>query len=144
MKPVFLLLYMGLIVLGLSSCSSTTPILYPNAHYQSVGQEIAAQDIDYCKQLAKTAGAHEYNNPAASNVARHTIIGAGAGAASGAVGGAITGSPGRGSLIGATSGATWGLFRGFFSTSRSRPSPAFTNFVNRCLQERGYEVTGWQ
>lgn len=120
------------------------PILYPNAHYQSVGRDIAAQDIEYCKQLAESAGADENSGNSAGNVAANTVIGAGVGAASGAVGGAISGSPGTGSLIGAASGAVWGLFRGIFYAARPRPNPAFANFVNRCLQEKGYEVTGWQ
>ena len=47
-------------------------------------------------------------------------------------------------LIGAASGAVWGLLTGLFTAGSSQPSQAFTNYVNRCLQERGYEVTGWQ
>ena len=27
---------------------------------------------------------------------------------------------------------------------RPQPNQAYTNFVNRCLQEKGYEVSGWQ
>ena len=42
--------------------------------------------------------------------------------------------------------SVWGLLMGLFSgvrivCSRIRPH---TNFVNRCLQEKGYEVTGWR
>ena len=34
---------------------------------------------------------------------------------------------------------------GLFSASgSSQPNQAYRNFVNRCLQEKGYEVTGWQ
>ncbi|MBL8052016.1 MAG: hypothetical protein JNK03_01490 [Nitrospira sp.] len=68
------------------------------------------------------------------------------GAASGALGGAISGAVGRGSMIGAASGAVWGLLMGLFSAvvGPSQPNHAYTNFVNRCLQEKGYEVTGWQ
>ncbi|SFK19049.1 Glycine-zipper containing OmpA-like membrane domain-containing protein [Nitrosomonas aestuarii] len=144
MKPVRML-FAGWIILWLSACSSTGPVLYPNTHYQSVGREIAEQDIAYCKQLAESAGARENSGTAAGNVATNTAMGAGVGAASGAVGGAITGSAGRGSLIGAASGAVWGLFRGIFSAARpSQPNQAYANFVYRCLQEKGYEVTGWQ
>jgi 6-phosphogluconate dehydrogenase (decarboxylating) len=49
-------------------------------------------------------------------------------------------------MIGAASGAVWGLLSGLFfmATGPSQPTQAYTNFVNRCLQEKGYEVTGWQ
>jgi hypothetical protein len=70
--------------------------------------------------------------------------GAWIGAASGAVGGAIFGAAGSGSLIGAASGALWGLLSELFSAGSSAPSQAYTHFVNRCLQEKGYEVTEWQ
>ncbi len=143
MKAVTIL-SMGSILIWLSGCSTTGPVLYPNAHYQSVGREAAARDIEACRQLAASAGARE-GRGSTGNVARRTVIGAGAGAASGAVGGAISGSAGRGSMVGAASGATWGLLSGILgSTGSSQPAPAYTNFVNRCLREKGYEVTGWQ
>ena len=128
----------------LAACSTAHPVLYPNAHMQSVGKEIAAQDIKACRQLAETAGAEEGNGKA-GRVATGTAVGAGVGAAAGAVGGAISGSVGRGSMIGAATGAVWGLLMGLFRASgSSHPNQAYSNFVNRCLQEKGYEVTGWQ
>jgi hypothetical protein len=138
----------GLSIIGgslvLAACSTVHPILYPNAHFQSVGKEAAAQDIEVCKQLAESAGAEEGSGKA-GRVATGTAVGAGVGAAAGAVGGAISGAAGRGSMIGAASGAVWGLLMGLFRASgSSQPNQAYTNFVNRCLQEKGYEVTGWQ
>ncbi|HSV90472.1 MAG TPA: glycine zipper family protein [Nitrospiraceae bacterium] len=130
--------------LMLAACSTAQPILYPNAHMQSVGKETAAQDIEACRQLAETAGA-EQGTGKAGRVATSTAVGAGAGAAAGAVGGAISGSVGYGSMIGAATGAVWGFLMGLFRESRSpQQNQAYTNFVNRCLQEKGYEVTGWQ
>jgi hypothetical protein len=128
----------------LAGCSTARPILYPNAHFQSVGKETAEQDIEACKQLAKSAGAEEGTGKA-GRVATNTAVGGGVGAAAGAVGGAISGSPGTGAMIGAATGAVWGFLMGLFSESgSSQPNQAYTNFVNRCLQEKGYEVTGWQ
>jgi hypothetical protein len=129
----------------LTACSGARPVLYPNAHLQSVGKEAAERDIEACKQLAESAGAEEGSGKA-GRVATSTAVGAGVGAASGAVGGAITGAAGSGSAIGAASGAVWGLLMGLWHAAfgSSRPSEAYTNFVNRCLQEKGYEVTGWQ
>ncbi|MDZ4732986.1 MAG: glycine zipper family protein [Nitrospirota bacterium] len=131
-------------VLLLSACSTAQPVLYPNAYLQSVGKDLAEQDIEVCRQLAETSGAEEGSGKA-ERVATGTAVGAGVGAASGAVGGAISGAAGAGSMIGAASGAVWGLLMGLFSASgSSQPNQAYTNFVNRCLQEKGYEVTGWQ
>jgi len=108
----------------LAGCSTAQPVLYPNAHMQSVGKEVAAQDIEACRQLAEAAGAEEGSGKA-GRVATGTEVGAGVGAASGAV---------------------WGLLTGLFHTvvGPSQPNQAYSNFVNRCLQEKGYEVSGWQ
>lgn len=129
----------------LSACSSARPVLYPNEHMQSVGKEVTTQDIEDCKKLAESAGAEEGSGKA-GRVATGTAVGAGVGAAAGAVGGAISGAVGRGSMIGAATGAVWGLLTGLYHAfaGPSLPSQAYTNFVNRCLQEKGYEVTGWQ
>jgi hypothetical protein len=128
----------------LAGCSTARPILYPNVHFQSVGKETAEQDIESCKQLAKSAGAEESGGKA-GRVATNTAVGGGVGAAAGAVGGAISGSPGTGAMIGAATGAVWGFLMGLFRESGSpQQNQAYTNFVNRCLQEKGYEVTGWQ
>jgi hypothetical protein len=135
-----------IVVLMLSACSSARPVLYPNAHLQSVGKEAAEQDIVVCKELAESSGAEKRSGGKGGRVATSTAVGAGVGAASGAVGGAISGAAGRGSMIGAASGAVWGLLTGLFRAAgpSAEPSHAYTNFVNRCLQEKGYEVTGWR
>ncbi len=130
-------------VLVLNACSGPRPVLYDNPHLKTVGKEVADQDIEACKEAAESAGAEE-GSGGAGRVATSTGVGAGVGAASGAVGGAISGAAGQGSLIGAASGAVWGLLMGLFSAGSSHPNQAYTNYVNRCLQEKGYEVTGWQ
>ena len=134
------------ILLMLSACSGARPVLYPNAHMQSVGKEAAEQDIEACKQSAESAGAEQSSGGRGSRIVTGTAVGAGAGAASGAIGSVISGaSAGLGSMIGAASGAVWGLLTSlFYAATPSQPSQAYTNFVNRCLQEKGYEVTGWQ
>ncbi|MDO9269210.1 MAG: glycine zipper family protein [Methylobacter sp.] len=90
--------------------------------------------------LAESAGADSDSSDAGQAAAR-TAGGAAVGAASGAVGGAVVGAVGSGSAIGAASGATAGLLHWIFS--KPEHSPAFENFVNRCLQERGYQTVGW-
>ena len=58
----------------LTACSTAHPILYPNAHFQSVGKDIAEQDIEACRQLAETAGAEDGSGKAGS-VATGTVVG---------------------------------------------------------------------
>ena len=135
-----------IVMLTFAACSGPRPILYPNTQLESVGKEGAERDIEACKQSAESAGAAESSGKA-GRVATGTAVGAGAGAASGALGAVISGaSAGLGSMVGAASGAVWGLLTGLFSAvaGPSQPNQAYTGFVNRCLQEKGYEVTGWQ
>jgi len=67
----------GLSIVGgsllLVSCSTAHPVLYPNAHMQSVGKEIAAQDIEACRKLAESAGAEEGTGEA-GRVATSTVV----------------------------------------------------------------------
>ncbi|HMV12470.1 MAG TPA: glycine zipper family protein [Nitrosomonas sp.] len=136
---------LGILIIGLTACSTTQPILYPNDHFLKMGKQVAERDIEACRQLAESAGAEEQGTSKVGDVATSTAMGAGMGAASGAVGGAISGSAGSGSLIGAASGATFGLIRGLFGAARpAQPNQAYVNFVSRCLHDKGYEVTGWQ
>jgi outer membrane lipoprotein SlyB len=137
MFKVFLTLVIALAVEG---CASTRPVLYPNEHFNAVGSEAAERDIASCMDLAASAGADSDGSDAGQAAAR-TAGGAAVGAASGAVGGAVVGAAGSGAAIGAASGATAGLLHWIFS--KPKRSPAFENFVNRCLQERGYETVGW-
>jgi hypothetical protein len=128
------------VALLLAGCSAHKPILYPNEHYQRVGAEAAESDIKDCMALAELAGASPSEGKTAQSAAG-TVAGGAIGSAAGAAGGAIVGHPGRGAMVGAAGGATAGFLRGLFK--RSPPSGAFTNYVNRCLRERGYDPTGW-
>jgi len=129
-----------IVLLGLG-CAAPRPILYPNAHLQEVGQEMADREIDECREIAKDAGATESQGKG-GQVAGSTTAGGAIGSASGAVGGAVVGYPGRGAMVGAASGATVGFLRGLFR--RSPPRNAYKQFVQRCLKERGYDPVGWE
>lgn len=135
------ILLTAVFVSALCACAGPKPILYPNDHLQVVGEEAAKQDIAECMEMAEAAGATPEEGKG-GQVAGSTVAGGAVGAASGAVGGAVVGAAGRGSAIGAASGATAGLLRGIFS--RRQPSRAYTAFVDRCLQDRGYEPVGWE
>jgi hypothetical protein len=138
MQRLVPLLTVGLL---LSACAAPRPILYPNAHYQQVGEDEAEHDIAECSEMAKDAGA-EPSQGKAGQVAGRTAAGGAIGSAAGAVGGAVVGRPGRGAMVGAASGATAGFLRGLLR--RSPPSEAYKQFVNRCLKERGYDPVGWK
>ena len=127
MKQTMLICAMSLLLAG---CAGPKPILYPNDHYRQVGADAAESDIKDCMTWAEQAGASPSEGKTAQ-VATGTVAG-----------GAILGHPGRGAMVGAASGATAGFLRGLFR--RSPPSGAFTNYVDRCLRERGYDPTGWQ
>jgi hypothetical protein len=137
---MFKLILTVAIALLMEGCASTQPVLYPNQHYNTVGSKAAESDIERCMDLAEAAGADSGGSDA-GEAATNTVGGAAIGAASGAVGGAVVGAAGSGSAIGAASGATAGLLRWIFSEPER--SPAYENFVNRCLQERGYQPVGW-
>lgn len=137
MSRIFLTLAVALAIAG---CASTRPVLYPNEHLNTVGAEAADIDIEYCTKLAESAGA-DSEEGGAGDAAAKTLGGGAIGAAAGAVGGAIVGAAGSGAAIGAASGATSGLLYWLFG--KEKRSPAFENFVNQCLQERGYDVMGW-
>jgi hypothetical protein len=132
------LLVIMLLVVG---CAAPKPILYPNAHLQEVGGEVAGRDINECRELAKDAGATESQGKG-GQVAGSTAAGGAIGSAAGAAGGAVVGHPGRGAMVGAAGGATAGFLRGIFR--RSPPSNAYKQFVQRCLKERGYDPVGWE
>jgi len=46
-----------IIMVLVTSCAASKPILYPNAHLQEVGKDVAEQDVDECRDMAKDAGA---------------------------------------------------------------------------------------
>ena len=130
-----------LIMLLVTGCAASKPILYPNAHLQEVGKEVVERDIDECREMAKDAGATASQGKS-GQVAGSTAAGGAIGSAAGAVGGAVVGHAGRGAMVGAASGATAGFLRGLFR--RSPPSNAYKQFVQRCLKERGYDPVGWE
>jgi len=138
-RPLALFSIAGGLLL-LAGCAAPSPVLYPNARLNEVGQAQANSDIEACKQLAENGGANAAEGQA-GRAARNTAVGGAAGGATGAVGGAILGSAGRGAAFGAATGATAGLVRSIFSSPK--PSGAYMNFVDRCLREKGYEPVGW-
>ncbi|MBI5614776.1 MAG: hypothetical protein HY943_00665 [Gammaproteobacteria bacterium] len=131
---------LALSMLVLVGCATHRPVLYPNARYQEVGQMQAERDVEECKRMAETAGANAGNSQA-GQMAASGAKGAAVGAATGAVAGAIAGNAGQGAGIGAATGLTASLLNSLFR--EAPPNPAYRNFVDRCLRDRGYDITGW-
>lgn len=123
-----------IILLTLVSCSSK-PVLYPNTKLESVGMEKAQVDVDLC--MSKS---NEYLE---STRAKKVLKGAGKGSivggAVGVVTGLITGNVAKSVAQSAAIGAAAGGASGAVSKDQLRES-----FVNRCLNEKQYEVIGWE
>jgi outer membrane lipoprotein SlyB len=130
-----------IILLLVAGCAAPKPILYPNAHSQQVGKEVADRDIDECREMAKDAGATASQGKS-GQVAGSTTAGGRDRICSRGSGWCGGWSPGRGAMVGAASGATAGFLRGLFR--RSPPSNTYKQFVQRCLKERGYDPVGWE
>jgi outer membrane lipoprotein SlyB len=122
----------------LAGCASHGPVLYPNAHLKTVGEEQAQRDIAGCQQMA---GEYVKSNPG-GDVAKSTVVGGAGGAVVGAAVGAVTGNFGQAVGAWAAGGAAGGLFYGLLRGSE--PSPVHKGFVDRCLREKGYEPMGWK
>lgn len=131
-----------LATLALTGCASTKkPILYPNNHLNTVGQQQADADINACMQSAETSGA---NAGKSEELAKRTAKAGAVGGATGAVAGAISSgtSTGRGAAIGGAGAATAALVSGAFDSSE--PTNVYINYVEICLREKGYQTIGWR
>jgi hypothetical protein len=123
---------------ALAGCAAERPIIYPNAKAQQSGPTVAQADIDECAQRATSSGATpQGGGPDTRQVAVNT----GTGAAAGAAAGAVYGNAGRGAAAGAAGAAAGSIFRGIF---RPHSSPTYRRFVELCLREKGYQITGWE
>jgi hypothetical protein len=133
------LIFMSSILLVVCGCGTKKPVLYPNAHLQSVGPSQSQFDIDECCSMADAYVKSGAGSQVAKDAAVGGAVGGAAGAAYGSVwGGSTSKRAGAGAAAGAAAAATRGLFRA------KEPSPVYKGFVNRCLQEKGYSVVGWQ
>lgn len=128
------------------ACATPRPVLYPNSTLERVGREQAQRDVDECLALAEqdVGGAR---HSAGARAARRTAARTATGAATGAViGAAVGGSAGRGAAGGAAGAATHSVLSAILHPRRERGSvdPVFRRYVERCLQDRGFDVIGWR
>jgi hypothetical protein len=140
MSQVRILALLAVAALAAGCASSAKPVLYPNDHFNKVGDAQAQHDIEDCRLMAEKAGAESTDT---GRVARPAAEGAAVGGAVGGVSSAIRGrNIGVGALAGAAIGGTAGVVHGAFRASEV--SPVHRAFVQRCMRERGYDVIGWK
>ncbi|MDX2504354.1 MAG: hypothetical protein QNL62_07750 [Gammaproteobacteria bacterium] len=137
-KTTITCLPLAIILLGCAT-SPPKPILYPNAHFNQVGQQVANQDIASCRAMAHSSGVNEKKE---GEIGRNAAGGAAIGGAAAGAWGLVYGDALNRAAAGALAGAAAGTTRGAIKSSET--SPVFKNFVQKCLRDRGYEVIGWQ
>ncbi len=125
----------------LLACASSPPkpILYPNAHFNQVGRQLANHDIASCMSMAHSSGVNEKRN---GEIVKNAAGGAAIGGSAAGAWGLVYGDALNRAAAGALAGAAAGTARGAIKSSET--SPVFKNFVQKCLRDRGYEVIGWQ
>ncbi|MBK8072239.1 MAG: glycine zipper family protein [Ramlibacter sp.] len=133
----------------LAGCASTgpnspsaQPVLYPNAHYNRVGDVQAKGEVSSCIVKATQAGLtpDEKNNAVARSAGQGAAT-VGVGTAVGAaVSGHGLGGTVRAGVAGAAIGGSMGAVSGAF---QDRPNAVYRQFVQRCLADKGFDVIGW-
>lgn len=132
----------SVVLLTLSAgCSSGAkrPVFYPNSHIKQVGQPQARRDTDECMALADK---YEVSRTKDGEVATRSVEGALIGGVSAGAWGIVRGDAGERAAAGALAGGSVGAVKG--GVESTRISPTFQRFVQRCLQEKGYDVIGWE
>jgi len=114
---------LAVVAFGAGCAHYQSPVLYPNAKLQEAGKAQAEAEIAACRSLADDYVSSGVTT--AKEIGKDTAVGGVGGAAIGAA-------------VGATAGAVTG------TAKSAGPSPIYKSFVDRCLQERGYQVIGWQ
>ena len=137
-NPSFIATVFSSLLLVTVGCSPSRvePAIFPNTHFNDVGEAGVQRDIDECNALATryVKDAEIFNK-----VARDTLTGGVIGSAAGALGGVITGgNVGRSVGAGAAIGVIIPLLQSIFQSTDSTPSR--TTFVEYCLRDRGYDI----
>jgi uncharacterized protein YcfJ len=130
----------AIVLLALTACATSSPVVYRNQALPTVSESQLRQDIAQCETQAGNAGLKPNSGPG-GDVTRDTVRGGALGGATGAVSGAIGGNAGRGAKYGAAAGATAGLIRSIFKDSK--PNSTYRRYVERCLTDLGHDVVGW-
>lgn len=121
------------LILLLTACASK-PVLYPNNKLKRVGKEKSQADIEVC-----VSEADDYlESGKGKKIAKGAGAGAVIGGAVGAVAGIFSGDLAKGAFQGAAIGGAGGGAAGGLS-----PDEVKRAYVNQCLEEKGYQILGW-
>lgn len=141
LPAALLVLLAGCAATGPSS-PSAKPVLYPNAALTRAGDVQAKAEVDTC--MARAAQAGLTPDQKSNEVGRRAGEGAATAGVASAVGALITGrssdilrAGAAGAAIGGSAGAVSGAF------NNDKVNPVYRQFVQRCLQEKGFDVIGW-
>ena len=138
-----------LVAAALTGCAATgpgspsaKPVLYPNATLNRVGEAQGRAEADGCMSRAAQAGLTP--DQKTNEVGRRAGEGAATAGVASAVGALITGrgsdvlrAGATGAAIGGSAGAVSGAFH------NDKVNPVYRQYVQRCLQEKGFDVIGW-
>ena len=147
--PVFSLCA-GAATLVLAGCASSgagsasaRPVLYPNATLNRVGDAQGRMEVNACLSRAQAAGLSPSQN--SNEVGRRAGEGAAVAGVASAIGALISGRGGEGLLRAGATGAAVGGSAGAVSGAfhNDRPNGVYRSFVQRCLSEKGVDVSGW-
>jgi outer membrane lipoprotein SlyB len=127
----------------LSSCASYRPILNDNAQYQKVGEAAAEADIDACMQKADAFLEKHKEERAMKQAGREAVGGAILGGVLGALSGRGLEGAAGGAAIGGAVGAGAG-YAGQKAKDNLTPDELKQAYVQKCLQQKNYEVIGWK
>lgn len=138
-----------LLVLAVAGCAATgaqspsaRPVLYPNALLNRVGEGAARAAVDACMARAQSAGLSPVEQSNA--VGQRAGQGAAVGGVAAAVGALVTGRNFDSILTSGLAGAAVGGSAGAVSGAmQSRPSTLYRQYVQRCVNDKGFDVIGW-
>lgn len=132
-----------LTIFSLASCASYKPIFYQNEVYTQNGKEAADSEFSRCNKEA-TEYLKEYKaRRTAKEAGRNAVVGGVIGTATGAIFGRSLKSTLIGTAIGAGVGAAMGALS-VAGEDKVKPDVIKQRYVTRCLNQKGYEVLGWE
>ncbi len=130
-------------VFSLTSCSSYQPIFYQNQTYLDNGKDAAEKESKRCMSEADEYLKQYKARRAAKEAGRKAVVGGVVGAASGAIFGRTMKSTLVGTAIGAGVGAAMGALS-VAGEDKVKPDQIKQRYVTNCLNQKGYEVLGWE
>ena len=129
-------------IFALTSCSYK-PIFYQNQTYVQNGKDAAEAESKRCSTEADEYLKQFKARRAAKEAGRKAVVGGVIGTATGAIFGRTMKSTLVGTAIGAGVGAAMGTLS-VAGEDKVKPDQMKQRYVTNCLNQKGYEVLGWE